>query len=110
MVKNHNIYKNQQGLISAISDPQTAESFKTSVDKFKKHSTFNNNRPRPFTKIQTEIKSGILRQSKSIDPDSTSRELQKGNTIKFNMRQEGFGNRGISHKNLAVRDWLRRGK
>ena len=88
----------------------TAESFKTSFDKFKKHSAFNNKRPRPFTKIQTEIKSGTSRQPKSIDPVSTRSIVQKGNNIKFNMRPEGIGNRGITHKNLAVQEWLRRGK
>ena len=98
-------------LKETFSAPEnTAKSFKTSFDKFEKHSAFNNNRPRPFTKIQTEIKSGTSRQPKSIDPVSTRSIVQKGNNIKFNMRPEGIGNRGITHKNLAVQEWLRRGK
>lgn len=98
-----------EGMFSAPEN--TAETFKTSFDKFKKHLAFNNNRPRPFTKIQTEIKSGTSRQPKSIDPVSSRNIVMKeNNNIKFNMRPEGKGNRGISHKNLAVQEWLRRGK
>merc|ERR1712066_184841 len=72
-----------------IAQENKAKSFRTSFDKVKKPKAFKSNRPRPFTKIRTEIKSGTLRQPKSIDQVSRSR---------------------VPHKNHAVQEWLRRGK
>lgn len=55
--------------------------------------------------------SGTSRQPKSIGSVFSRRTAQRENNTKLNMRPEGFGiNKGISHKNLAVQEWLRKGK